>query len=667
MAYNSGTYRPEVDGLRAVAVLGVLTFHLKPAWLPGGFVGVDVFFVISGFLITRIILQQLASREGFSFKRFYARRVRRLFPALFVTLAVSTLVAIKLLSSAQLDRFAGSLTHALVSLSNIYFWDEIGYFDVASDNKPLLHTWSLCVEEQFYLLWPLALVLANKIHAKLGPLLWIIATIVGSLALNIWILDEPPKWLGLNEEEAQSAAFFLTPFRMFELALGGLGYFFVDRVPRHHAVTLGLSITGLGLIGYAYWFYVASMEFPSLNALPPCLGTLMILLARPRAPATQLLGAKPLVAIGKASYSIYLVHWPLYVFWRQGVYRPLHLNELLVAFTLSLVIGGIMYKFVEQPFRLPAQEKHQEGAGFALGAVSLSLILCFCGAHIWGNEGWPSRWDMPDGIDTKIGGHTWKRLSRLDKPLKNNEKKSRVLLIGDSQMADFINIGQSAMNDRHAALRSHRVRAECVPYLAEGQPIHNELAPQGPPGGTWSQESIKKRCPKQRARLKNLLENEHFDRIIIGLLWQPDHRPYLEGMLRNLQKWGGVPVSLIGNKELRGSPLPLDSPLIATQCLSRRLSCSSVQDINEFGRSYLGSEEALVNDYLIQLTSSLNVPFFNFSDALCSSSQCLIFIESGAAVYKDKGHFSERALKGITKHVRKPLKDFLKEAIPKRQ
>src|SRR5690606_12352567 len=158
MAYNSGTYRPEVDGLRAVAVLGVLTFHLKPAWLPGGFVGVDVFFVISGFLITRIILQQLASREGFSFKRFYARRVRRLFPALFVTLAVSTLVAIKLLSSAQLDRFAGSLTHALVSLSNIYFWDGIGYFDVASDNKPLLHTWSLCVEEQFYLLWPLALV-----------------------------------------------------------------------------------------------------------------------------------------------------------------------------------------------------------------------------------------------------------------------------------------------------------------------------------------------------------------------------------------------------------------------------------------------------------------------------------------------------------------------------
>src|SRR5690606_32246608 len=129
---------------------------------------------------------------------------------------------------------------------------------------------------------------------------------------------------------------------------------------------------------------------------------------------------------------------------------------------------------------------------------------------------------------------TWKRLDRLDRPLKKNEKKSQVLLIGDSQMGDFINIGQAAMSDQHAALRSRRVRAECIPYLAEGQPVRSELAPQHRWKGGWSEESIKKRCPRQRSRVKDLLEDEHFDQVIVGLLWQPDHRPYLEGMLRNL-------------------------------------------------------------------------------------------------------------------------------------
>lgn len=664
---NSETYRPEVDGLRAIAVLGVLVFHLRSSWLPGGFVGVDVFFVISGFLITRIILQQLKSDEGFSFRRFYLRRIRRLFPALFVTLTLSTLVAVQLLSAAQLDAFAGALTHAVVSLSNVYFWDQVGYFDVASDTKPLLHTWSLSVEEQFYLLWPLALVIAYKVHAKLGPLCWVIATIVVGLALNIWILDEPPQWLHWNEEEAQSAVFFLTPFRMFELALGGLGYFVIDRVPRQHGVTLGLALTGLSMIAYTYWFFEASMEFPSVNALIPCLATLLILLARPKAPLTGLLGNRPLAAIGKASYSIYLIHWPLYVFWQQWVYRPLRPAELALVFVLSLAMGGLMYRFVEQPFRRTRQATDLDGVGLALSAAGLSLVLCFCGAHIWGNEGWPSRWDLPDDVDTKIGGSTWKRLDRLNKPIKDNEKKTHVLLIGDSQMADFINIGQDAMKDQDAVLRSYRIRAECIPYMADGQRIHRELAPLERWNGGWSVESVKKRCPRQRRRLKEVLEDEHFDRVIIGLLWQPDHRPYLEGTLRNIEKWGDAPVSVVGNKELRGSPLPLDSPLIATQCLARRVDCSSIKEINRFGADYLGSPQDLVSDYLDPLTASLNIPFFDFARALCSSSKCLIFLDSGAAVYKDKGHFSERAFKGIARHVKKPLSHFLNKAIPNRK
>src|SRR5688572_16591631 len=208
LAGTTDRYRRDIDGLRAIAVMSVVLYHYAPGTFPGGFVGVDVFFVISGFLITRLIHDAVIA-NNFSFADFYLRRVRRLFPALLFTLLASTLAAILFLSPNHLTQYGGSLVSAIFSVSNFYFWRQSGYFDAAADTKPLLHTWSLSVEEQFYLVWPAVLVLLLTKTPRL-PLL----VVVGALGIASVYLAE--RWL----ETDPSAAFFLAPARVIELASG---------------------------------------------------------------------------------------------------------------------------------------------------------------------------------------------------------------------------------------------------------------------------------------------------------------------------------------------------------------------------------------------------------------------------------------------------------------
>jgi peptidoglycan/LPS O-acetylase OafA/YrhL len=216
----------EVDGLRALAVVTVVLFHLNIPGFSGGFIGVDVFFVISGYLITKIIVEELSTSGGsFDYSGFFIRRAKRIFPALAVTLVISFYAAIFLLRAQDLENFSGSMLSAIMGLSNIFFWRQAGYFDVGADLKPALHTWSLSVEAQFYLIWPIIMVWLFRRFSRVGQLIGILAIGAASLALNVVITDTFSvaallgKYLSDAFKNREATIFFLMPFRIFEFAL----------------------------------------------------------------------------------------------------------------------------------------------------------------------------------------------------------------------------------------------------------------------------------------------------------------------------------------------------------------------------------------------------------------------------------------------------------------
>ncbi|WP_165795491.1 acyltransferase family protein, partial [Methylobacterium frigidaeris] len=254
-------YRPDIDGLRAVAVLAVIFYHVGLVWMPGGFVGVDVFFVISGYVITRGLMRE-ASGGGIALSDFYARRIRRILPALVATLALTSLAAIWLLLPPQLEDYAGSAAASALSVANLYFWRASGYFDAAALYRPLLHTWSLSVEEQFYFVLPVSLLLA--IRLRLRPL-WLPFGLVALLSFGLSL------YAG---RYAPTANFYLLPTRAWELLVGAL----LTMMPSGAARPLPPFLRAIaGLAGLAgilapSLLYTDATPFPGIGAVPPCLG-----------------------------------------------------------------------------------------------------------------------------------------------------------------------------------------------------------------------------------------------------------------------------------------------------------------------------------------------------------------------------------------------------------
>jgi peptidoglycan/LPS O-acetylase OafA/YrhL len=327
---DHSAYRPDIDGLRAVAVLSVLFFHATG--VSGGYVGVDVFFVISGFLITGIVERGVRARR-FRAADFYERRVRRLFPAFFLAIGSTLVVATIVLMPHDLADFGRSLAATIVFLSNFEFWRETGYFDTQSALKPLLHTWSLAVEEQFYIALPLVLIACRLLWRRRpsGPLG---LALIGSLALSAWLVVHGP-----------SADFYLPVTRAWELLLGGLISF---AEPRSRPAIL--STGGLVLIAASLSLYTAATPFPGVAALLPCAGAAAVLLAQGNGAGAAALRTPAMVYVGRISYPLYLWHWPILALAR---YYFGHVGPAGIAAALALagVLAAATYHFVEQPVR----------------------------------------------------------------------------------------------------------------------------------------------------------------------------------------------------------------------------------------------------------------------------------------------------------------------------
>ncbi|HEY0437933.1 MAG TPA: acyltransferase family protein [Phenylobacterium sp.] len=375
-----GGHRRDIDGLRAVAVLAIVAYHAFPAWVPGGFIGVDVFFVISGFLITRILAGE--RDEGrFSFTRFYLRRARRIVPAyVAVTLAVS-LIAAWVMLPLWLLRYGGSLIASSLFLTNMWFTQGFGYFWPGAQQNPLLHLWSMGVEEQFYLIWPLlfaALSWAPLRRAR--P--WLV---VGLLAVSLAAAQA----LTVSNEAVWS--FFLFPTRAWEFLAGGVLALGLAPPLRHALAANAAVVAGLALILASVLLISDATPFPGLAAVPPCLGAALILWAGQSAPTragTILLTSRPMVGAGLISYSLYLWHWPLLVLARIYAQGPLAPAAVMIVVAVSFGLAILSWRFVEEPFRRPRTPARKRDLALALSPL---LLLLGLGALFLITRGLPMR------------------------------------------------------------------------------------------------------------------------------------------------------------------------------------------------------------------------------------------------------------------------------------
>jgi len=443
-------YRADIDGLRAIAVLSVVFYHLGFEGFSGGFVGVDVFFVISGYLITNLIWQQ-SLKSSFSFSTFYLRRIRRLFPAILTTLLATLIGATLLMNEADFKRFGAELLFATTSVSNFYFWGEADYFDVAAGAKPLLHTWSLAVEEQFYLIWP-ALILFVAIRT---PSRKALITLIGALFfLSIFIAEllTGKNLLFISHhlpsifqpDNPQQTLFYLFPFRIFEFCFGAILVVFSNHRTNKSIEELTLLI-GLFLIAYSILFFDKGAEFPWPSALIPCLGTALCIYSGRAERVGTLLSNRPTVYIGLISYSLYLVHWPIIVFFQYYVFRPLSLMEQTILLTASILIAAASHRYVEMPFRNSNQKNN---TSFLLIVYLLTIGLTITSASIFTGGAWSSRtaaknptnekWRVEksnpkvDAISKRLASIGSRKESVVFTAPNSQKNRKRILIIGDS-------------------------------------------------------------------------------------------------------------------------------------------------------------------------------------------------------------------------------------------
>ena len=359
-------YRADIDGLRAVAVLAVLAFHVAPRWLPAGFVGVDIFFALSGFLITGIILDGL-TQQRFSFAGFYRRRIRRIFPALAIVLAASFALAWAILLPREMVDFARHAFAGAGFFANFQLLHEHGYFNPAADTRPLLHLWSLAIEEQFYIVWPPLLWLAWRL--RLPPILVIAAVFVASLGFELTTMQ-------VNSE----TAFYLPQARVWELAAGGLLAAALRRFPAAMARLSGdwASASG-GLLILVGLLLTPRDRFPGLWPLLPVAGTLLLIATGPRGLLNRLLAQPVPIQIGLISYPLYLWHWPLLCFARILASHVPAPGIRLAILALAFVLAWLTTRLIETPLRFghfaPAKAAALLAAMVALGFGSRSVSL----------------------------------------------------------------------------------------------------------------------------------------------------------------------------------------------------------------------------------------------------------------------------------------------------
>jgi peptidoglycan/LPS O-acetylase OafA/YrhL len=450
-------YRPHIDGLRAVAVLSVIFFHYDIKALTGGFVGVDMFFVISGFLISSIIYKELQETSQFSMSRFYMRRLKRLAPSLIVTTLIVYVTAITLFTSQQLAALGAEIVTGLFSVSNFLFWSQSGYFDVATEQKPLLHLWSLSVEEQFYIVWPLMLLLSYRFYRGKGVAIVSSLVFVVSLTASVLLTQNDLHWF----TNQLAGLFYLTPFRAFEFMIGAFGIVLVNKMPSSRMVHELAFIAGIIGVIFSINQYNASTLFPYYTALLPCISVLLLIVSERSKLSILLFENRLMVSIGLISYTLYLVHWPVIVFTKHLTFGELSNKNIAMAFAVTVIVSVLIYRYVETPLRhlgKTANEKNNSNKNFIYGCLVAVLITSGLGVSLIITNGYQNLKDelYADAFISEGKSNRYSliksacRIESLNTPQCYTERQTQVLVFGNSHEPDGYNIVRRMTQDNES-------------------------------------------------------------------------------------------------------------------------------------------------------------------------------------------------------------------------
>jgi peptidoglycan/LPS O-acetylase OafA/YrhL len=606
-------HRNDIDGLRAVAVLPVVVFHAKLPIFSGGFCGVDVFFVISGFLIGSIVVNEI-NDGGFSIIRFWERRARRILPALFAMIAVVSVFSYIYFYPTELVRYGNGALAAIFSASNFYFYSKTGYFGLTAQAEPLLHTWSLAVEEQFYLFLPLFMLGIRKFAPNAWKQSLLAVTIISFLVSVYYSYAYPTK------------AFYLPDSRAWELLLGTM--LALGLHPKISSIRWAniIGLVGLGLILVPMLVYTEATPFPGLAALAPCMGTVFVIVAgeQPKSVSARVLSLRPIVFIGLISYSVYLWHWPLIVFQNTDsaffqTLSPPAVKAALVA--SSLVLGSLSWWLIERPFRYGPLALRQGRLFAAAGATALAIaaaveLPAFA-------QGFPARF-TPEAIraasysDYDVLGPYRKGVCFLEDGdsigpiihsgcLAAKAGQRNYLLYGDSLAADtYVGLHRNFPSVNFEEATS----SGCTPIIESGR------------------QSNSVRCRAlTRYMFDRYLPVQHVDGLILAANWRfRDLKP-----LQDTLDWAsrrGIRVVLFGPK------LVYDNPL-------SRLVAAGIQRRDPLlAERHLRSDSRALERAMSALASRNHVTYFSYFSLLCASGRCENVTDKGVPIAWDAVHLT---------------------------
>ena len=605
-------YKPEIDCLRAIAIFLVILFHFELFMVRGGFIGVDIFFVISGYLITNLIIKDIKENK-FSLIEFYARRLRRVIPALYSTIFVVIILSYFILSPDHVNRIGKSSISAASAYSNFFFWHENGYFDFDKHFKPLLHTWSLSVELQFYLIWPILIFIIFKFFEK-------------KIIIFILLIFLSTLFLSAIFSERTSGYFYFTLFRLFEFSIGSLMYLIKDNI-KIKSNDLFFFI-GIVLIIFSSLGFSEKSVFPGINALVPCTGAALILIT-----GGKLIFFKKifinnvLIFIGKISYSLYLVHWPLIIFYKYIKLEPLENIEKILLIFATIAISIFTYKFIELPFR----KKNNNTFLISTKKMVLIFILTLLSIIL------SSNYLVSTNKFLKLSKNkqaTIKKLKEEEKFIrgfedeadkriksknyfKDNGKSIKVLIWGDSHAGDLY--GALKVNDEFSNLDLEFLNFDFF-YCFKKKSFYEGLI-----------RIIKDNLINHKQNCENKVKNyrpgyeilNKADIIILTSRWS--EKTEFHKIIEFIKNYNSNEVIVIGRK-----PLFFHIPT---------LYIKSKTDLNHL--AYLNRDKKVVNinNKIKEQSLKNDFTFYNIDSLVCSNEECKVMDKNNLLI-NDEDHWS---------------------------
>ena len=622
------TYRPDIDGLRCIAVMMVILFHAEFTWIVGGYVGVDIFFVISGYLIS----YGLITSKDHSLGRFYSRRIRRLFPSLLATVAVTAVAALLIMNSVDFKRAGLDSIFAIFSLSNIGFWLESGYWDVESKYKPLLHTWSLSVEEQFYLLWPALTWLSLRFGRTFWTLVILFIMLGGLLLSQLYVATD------------SAAVFYLTPFRMYQFGIGTILAILTVQSKRaaliqsaplkYVAFTLGLI-----LIFVPAYLYDGSDKYIGALASVPCFGTIFIIASGQPRGLSVLLSNRVSVFTGRISYSLYLVHWPVFALYSYIVLRETTLLEKAVLIAMTFGLAITLYYVVEKRFRyevIRGERKPLSKTGFNLAslgiAISLSALIGLTTIYYPFDRS-TAKTSISELLDRTQIDENNRRQSLLpnrcsidrNQCLYAEKDKKNILIIGDSHALDGYNIFTLLYPDENVILSPDK-NNKLLNYV-EGS----------------VRETSEGRMPEGPTIFDNKSLLRDMDAIVFSGLMRSDLMPKLKDTIQYLQTQSSAKIIVLEQSPRFINNLP---------AIIRRDGLDLSNRIIPEDQIYTDWRE--VNAQMRQVAEDTGVLFIEKASYFCPEGKCLIAIGPAPQSLSsyDKHHLSLEAATGYSEYLR---------------